>query len=118
MAEAEGAYQVHQFDVLAILQARNQQEDLKGEQIREFEAKISEFFAYIRELDDGKRLIVKIKSSVSEDEIYDDFAKIYRRYKILNRRQVGDHFSRQTEDLVNMLCDDFGVKMRDDHRSI
>lgn len=119
VAEAEGTYQVHQFDILAIMATRNQHEDLKEEQIREFEAKISEFFAYIGELDDGRRLIVKIKSSVSEDEIYDDFGKIYRKYKILNRRQVGDHFFKQTEDLINMLCDDFGAKVRaDDQRSI
>jgi type I restriction enzyme R subunit len=47
---------VHQFDILAIIEARNEQEDLKGEQIQEFELKISEFFDYVRNSDDGKRL--------------------------------------------------------------
>jgi type I restriction enzyme R subunit len=103
---------VHQFDILAILEARNEQEDLKGERIREFESKIIELFAYIRDSDDGKRLIVKIRSNVPEDEIYDDFAKIYRKYKILKRKTVGDYFFKEMEDLVNKLCDDFEVTVR------
>lgn len=112
VAEADGTYKVHQFDILAILEARNDQEDLKGERIREFEAKIREFFAYIRDSDDGKRLMVKIRSNIPEDEIYDDFAKIYRKYKILNRKTVGDYFFKEMEDLVNKLCDDFEVTVR------
>ncbi len=98
---------VHQFDILAIIAARNEQEDLKGERIQEFDAKIRDLFEYVRNSDDGKRLIVKINSNVPEDEIYEDFAKIYRKYKALNRRKVGDYFFREMEDLVNKLCDDF-----------
>jgi type I restriction enzyme, R subunit len=114
VAEADGTYKVYQFDILAILEARNEQEDVKGERIREFAAKISEFFTYIRGSDEGKRLIVKINSNVSEDEIYDEFARIYRRYKILNRKTVGDYFFKEMEDLVNKLCDDFEVTVRSD----
>lgn len=114
VAETSGVYNVHQFDVLAILEARNDQEYLKGESIREFAAKISEFFAYIRGSDDGRRLIVKIRSNVSEDEIYEEFAKIYRKYKILSRKTVGDYFFKEMEDLVNKLCDDFEILV---HRS-
>jgi len=55
---------------------------------------------------------IKIKSHVSEDEIYDDFAKIYRRYRALNRQKVGDYFFKETEDLVNKLCDDFELTVR------
>ncbi len=107
VAETSGAYKVHKFDILAILEARNQQEDTKGEKIREFEAKIKDLFNYVRNCDEGKRLIVKLKSNVSEDEIYDDFAKIYRKYKILHRNEVGDYFFKEMEDLVSKLCDDF-----------
>jgi len=103
---------VHQFDILAILEARNEQEELKGERIREFESKIIELFAYIRDSDDGKRLIVKIGSNVPEDEIYQEFAKIYRKYKILNRKTVGDYFFKEMEDLIDKLCDDFEVTVR------
>ncbi|MGB3755491.1 MAG: hypothetical protein WBA07_03855 [Rivularia sp. (in: cyanobacteria)] len=66
----------------------------------------------VRNCDEGKRLMVKIKSNVSEDETYDDFAKIYRKYKILNRQKVGDYFFKEMEDLVNKLCDDFEAIVR------
>jgi type I restriction enzyme, R subunit len=118
VATAGGGDRVYQFNILAILEARNEQEDVKGERIREFEAKISDFFAYARDADEGKRLIVKINSYVSEDEIYDDFGKIYRKYKVLHRKTVGDYFFKETEDLVNKLCDDFEVTVRNLDRII
>ncbi|MGB5593535.1 MAG: hypothetical protein WBM62_05800, partial [Crocosphaera sp.] len=103
---------VYQFDILAVIEARNEQEELKGERIKEFEGKIQDLFQYVTESDEGKRLIVKINSDVPEDEIYDDFAKIYRKYKILNRRTVGEYFFKEMEDLVNKLCDDFEHTVR------
>ncbi len=60
--------------------------------------------------------MVKIRSNVPEDEIYEDFAKIYRKYKILNRKIVGDYFFKEMEDLVNKLCDDFEVTVRNDDK--
>ncbi|MEG4445231.1 DEAD/DEAH box helicase family protein [Microcoleus sp. AT9_B5] len=103
---------VYQFDILAIIEARNQQEDLKGELIKEFESKISDLFGYVRDSDNGKRLIVKIKSNVSEAERYEEFGKIYRTYKALNRRKVGENFFKETEDLIDKLCDDFEMTVR------
>ena len=47
-----------------------------------------------------------------------DFAKIYRRYKALNRQTVGDYFFKETEDLVTKLCDDFEVTIRDTENPI
>jgi type I restriction enzyme, R subunit len=102
----------YQFDILAIIAARNEQEAKTGTLIQEFEAKILDFFSYVRNTNEGERLIVKIKSHVSEAEIYDDFAKIFRRYKALNRQTVGDYFFKETEDLVDKLCDDFEVTVR------
>jgi len=60
---------------MAILEARNEQEELKGDRIQEF-------------------------------------AKIYRRYKILNQKTVGNYFFKEMEDLVNKLCNDFEVTVR------
>ena len=91
----------------AVIAARNEQEARTGQLIKEFEEKISAFFEYVKSTQEGERLIVKIKSHVSENEIYDDFAKIYRRYRALNRKKVGDYFFKETEDLVEKLCDDF-----------
>jgi type I restriction enzyme R subunit len=101
-----------QFDILVIIAARNEAEAKTGTLIQEFEAKIVDFFRYVQQSSEGERLIVKIKSHVSENEIYDDFAKIYRRYKALHRQKVGDYFFKETEDLVEKLCDDFEAKVR------
>jgi len=97
----------HQFDILAIIAARNEQEAITGSLIKDFETKIKDFFDYVQNANEGERLIVKINSHVSEAEIYDDFAKIYRRYKALNRQKVGDYFFKEFDDLVDKLCDDF-----------
>lgn len=113
VAERAGPLGGFQFDILAIIAARNEQEAKTGTLIQEFETKILDFFRYVRNTNEGERLIVKIKSHVSEAEIYDDFAKIFRRYKALNRLTVGDYFFKETEDLVDKLCDDFEVTVRD-----
>ena len=113
VAEGAGPLGGFQFDILAIIAARNEQEAKTGTLIHDFEVKILDFFRYVRNANEGERLIVKIKSHVSEAEIYDDFAKIFRRYKALNRQAVGDYFFKETEDLVDKLCDDFEVTVRD-----
>ncbi len=97
----------YQFDILKIIEARNEKEEIIGTLIEDFEGKIQGLFDFVRAQEDGKRLIVKIKSHVSEDEIFNDFAKLYRRYKALNRKKVGDYFFKETEDLVDKLCADF-----------
>ena len=101
-----------QFNILAIIAARNEQEAKTGTLIKDFEAKILDFFRYVGNAHEGERLIIKIKSHVSEVEIYDEFAIIYRRYKALNRQTVGEYFFKETEDLVDKLCDDFEVTVR------
>lgn len=115
VAEGSANYTAGQFDILVIIAARNEQEAKTGTLIQDFEGKIRDFFSYVHDDSDGKRLIVKIKSHVSEDEIYEDFAKIYRRYRALHRQIVGDYFFKETEDLVDKLCDDFEVMIRDAH---
>jgi type I restriction enzyme R subunit len=107
VAEAAKNYGKHPFDVLAIIKARNEQEAKKGSLIQDFASKINDFYDYIKKAPEGERLIVKIKSQVSENEIYDDFGKIYRRYKALNRQRIGDYFFKEMDDLVEKLCDDF-----------
>jgi type I restriction enzyme R subunit len=112
VAEGKPTYGSGQFDILAIIAARNEKEAQIGTLIQEFEAKIMDFFAYVRNTREGERLIVKIKSNVAEAEIYDDFAKIYRSYRALYRATVGDYFFQEMKDLVNKLCDDFEVTVR------
>ena len=96
-----------QLSILEIVEARNMYEEGVAVRIAEFEAKMNEFFAYVRSATEGERLIVKIKSRLPEDEIYADFAKIYRKYKAFHRKRVGNYFFSVTEDLVEKLCDEF-----------
>ncbi|MCW5203701.1 type I restriction endonuclease subunit R, partial [Desulfobulbus sp. US4] len=112
VAEGMPGYGNWQFDILAIIAARNAQEAKTGALIEEFAAKIVNFFQFVRASSDGERLIVKIKSHVSEDEIYEEFAKIYTRYRILHKRTVGDYFFKETKNLIGKLCDDFEKTVR------
>lgn len=116
VAEAPGTYttgsKAYQFDILKVIEARNEQEAAVGELIQQFADKIEDLFAHVRNSNEGKRLAIKIKSHVPEDEIYEDFAKIYRRYRALNRQKVGDYFFKEMDDLVEKLCDDFEATVR------
>jgi type I restriction enzyme R subunit len=107
IAEGAAPYNVHSFDILAIIEARNANEAKTGTLIQDFKSKIEELFSYVRNVVEGERLIVKMKSHVSEAEIHEDFSKIYRKYKALHRQKVGDYFFKEMDDLVSKLCDDF-----------
>ena len=109
IAEAKAAHDAgYQYAILAIIEARNENEEQIGALIEEFQAKIEVFFKHIKNSKEGQRLIVKIKTpNISEDEIQEGFARIYRRYKILNRKKVGEFFFKETESFISKLCDDF-----------
>jgi type I restriction enzyme R subunit len=113
IAEDNERYNAHQFDILAIIEARNQQEAITGVLIKEFETKIKDFFEYVQTTSEGERLVVKMRSHVSETEIYNDFGIIYRRYRALKRHEVGDYFFKEMNDLVDKLCDDFEKYLMD-----
>jgi hypothetical protein len=77
--------------------------------IKDFEDKIDSFFAYIKSDRIGMRLVAKIGDdgrSFTQDEIYTDFERLYRKYTIINK-SLGDFFKRETKDILNQLCDDF-----------
>ncbi len=99
----------YKYNILKVIEKRNQEEEAIEELIAEFEKKISSFFDFIKTDDNGQRLIAKIKdegSAFSQDEIYLDFTKLYRKYTIKNK-DLGDFFIRETKDILNQLCDDF-----------
>ncbi len=101
-----------QLSILDIIEERNQNEAEIGDLIREFEEKILAFFDYVKSSNAGRRVIVKINSHAPEDEIYDGFAKIYRTYKAIYKKRVGEFFFKETSDLVEKLCDDFEALLR------
>ena len=49
------------------------------------------------------------------DEIQEEFARIYRRYKILNRKKVGEFFFKEIDGIVKKLCDDFEATICDEN---
>jgi len=97
------------YNILKVIEKRNKEEEAIAEMIKDFEEKIDAFFSYIPTIDDGIRLIAKIKddgTAFSQDEIYKDLSKIYRKYIIINK-DLGDFFKRETKDSLTQLCDDF-----------
>jgi len=99
----------YKYNILRVIEKRNQEEEAIEELIKDFEAKIEIFFNYLKNDDMGKRVIAKIKSDGSAfdaDEIYNDFARIYRKF-IRRNKNLGEFFIRETQDSLNQLCDDF-----------
>lgn len=97
------------YNILKVIEKRNQEEEAIAELIEDFEKKIDAFFDFIKADDIGKRLIAKIKdngSAFSQDEIYDDFNRLYRKFTIINK-DIGEFFKRETKDILNQLCDEF-----------
>ena len=110
---ANGEKKKYKYNILDIIEARNEEEEFIAEQIKNFESKIDKMFEYFQYDTQGTRLIAKIKSrSFPEEEIYSDFRKLYNRYSIINRQKLGAFFIRETKSMVDKLCDDFERSLR------
>ena len=99
----------YKYNILKVIEKRNQEEEAIAELIKIFEEKVDAFFEYIKTDDLGKRLVAKITddgTAFSQEEIYGNFSKIYRKYTILNK-DLGEFFKRETKDSLTQLCDDF-----------
>ncbi|WP_417558603.1 DEAD/DEAH box helicase family protein [Mesoflavibacter zeaxanthinifaciens] len=104
---AKGGKQ-YKFDILAVIEKRNEEEEEIEALILDFQNKIESFFEYVNK--EGTRVIAKMKSTKTafdEEEIYKDFQIIYKRYIRRNKKSLGQFFVKETEDIVNQLCDDF-----------
>ncbi len=100
----------YKFDILAVIEKRNEEEEEIEALIMDFQNKIEAFFAYVQLPQNGTYIIAKMKNSsgtFDEEEIYSDFKKIYNKYIRRNKKSLGQFFIRETEDIVNQLCDDF-----------
>ncbi|WP_046759152.1 type I restriction enzyme subunit R domain-containing protein [Kordia jejudonensis] len=111
VSEPGAAYgKQYKFDILAVIEKRNEEEEEIEALILDFQNKIETFFEYVKLPENGKHIIAKMKDEGSvfdDEEIYSDFAKIYRKYIRRNRKTLGQFFIKETEDIVNQLCDDF-----------
>ena len=100
----------YKFDILAVIEKRNEEEEEIESLIIDFQNKIEAFFDYVRLPENGKHIIAKMKDDgavFDSEEIYADFAKIYRKYIRRNRKVLGSFFIKETQDIVNQLSDDF-----------
>ena len=100
----------YKFNILAVIEKRNEEEEEIEALIVDFQNKIEDFFEYVKLPVNGKHIIAKMKdngATFDEEEIYSDFAKIYRKYIRRNRKQLGEFFIKETQDIVHQLCDDF-----------
>lgn len=108
-SESYGGKQ-YKFDILAVIEKRNEEEEEIESLIIDFQNKIEAFFEYVRLPENGKHIIAKMKDDgavFDDEEIYTDFAKIYRKYIRRNRKALGSFFIKETHDIVNQLSDDF-----------
>lgn len=99
----------YKYDILKVIAKRNKEEEAIEQLITAFESKIDLFFEYIRTDEMGIRLIAKMQAdnqAFNNEEIYDDFSKIYRKF-IRRNKDLGDFFIKETQDILNQLCDDF-----------
>lgn len=99
----------YKYNILKVIEKRNQEEEEIAELIEKFQKQIDIFFDYIKGDTMGVRLIAKINDdglAFSQEEIYNDFAKIYRKYTVLNKG-LDDFFKRETKDILPQICDDF-----------
>lgn len=104
----------YKFDILKVIEKRNQEEEAIEAKIKDFEAKIELLFEYIRTDDSGRRLIAKMKdggSAFDAEEIYTDFTNIYRKF-IRRNKDLSDFFKRETSDTLNQICDDFSKTLK------
>ena len=99
----------YKYNILKVIEKRNQEEEEIAELIADFESKITLLFEFIKQDDTGQRLIAKINddgTAFSQEEIYTDFSRLYRKFTIKNK-DLGDFFIRETKDILNQMCDDF-----------
>ncbi len=108
----------YKFDILKVIEKRNKEEEEIEELIKDFETKIELFFKYIKTDDGGVRVIAKMQdngTAFDSEEIYEDFAKVYRKFIRRNKASLGEFFIRETQASLNQLCDDFERSLSKDY---
>jgi len=102
----------HKYNILDIIEKKNKEEELIEQLIVDFEKKIDMFFDYIPNAENGADFIAKMNDSrFDEEEILGNFEKIYRRFTILNKKELGEFFIRETKDILDKMYEDFEEKV-------
>lgn len=105
----------YKYNILDIIEKRNEEEEEIGKLIEEFQEKIDMFFDHIKVHKDFKELKAKMfGTQFGEEEVYNDFRKIYNSFTRRKKNEIGEFFIKETKDLVEKLCDDFEIMLRKD----
>ncbi|PHS57272.1 MAG: restriction endonuclease subunit R [Sulfurimonas sp.] len=98
----------HKYNILKIIEKRNEEEADIGKLIEEFEKLIDSFFEYVKEHKDFNDLKAKMNAiGFDETEIYRVFNIIYKSFLRRKKGAEWDFFKKNTQDIVEKLCDDF-----------
>jgi len=124
VAEPPGGYgngNQYRFHILAVIEKRNLEEQEIEELIKDFESKVYSLFEYIKNDDQGKRVVSKMLdegSTFTQDEIYEDFSKVFRKFIRRNKNELGEFFVRESKTIINQLCDDFERSLQEERLTI
>lgn len=117
LSEPRGVYgegKDYKYDILRVIEEKNQEEEAIEELIKDVAEKIDWLFEYIEADKDGKRLSKKIldkEAKFDRDEIYTEFAALYRKFVRRNKAKLEAGFIKHTRALTNHLCVDFEKKL-------
>ena len=107
--DGTGGGKEHKYDILAIIEQRNEEEENIGQLIEDFEKLIDIFFEYVTNHKDFNDLKAKMNDiAFDESEVYRVFNIIYRSFLRRKKGLEWAFFKKNTSDLVEKLCDDFG----------
>jgi type I restriction enzyme R subunit len=100
----------YKYNILDIIEQKNEEEAKIEQLIIDFENKIDLFFKFIPTTENGRNLIAKTKDigdKFSEDEVLADFEKIYKKFIRTYKKDVGEFFIQETKDILDKLFEDF-----------
>jgi len=113
--EKVGSGKKHKYNILDLIEKKNEENKIIGELIEDFEKKIDKFFKFIPEQEIGQNLIAKmddVGTKFNEDEVLEDFEKVYRKFIRLNKKDLGEFFRKETEDILDKLYEDFEENLK------
>ena len=98
----------HKYDILEIIEKRNEEEEDIGKLIEDFQLLIDEFFELVKSHKDFNDLKAKINAiGFDESEVYRVFNIIYRSILRKKKGLEWEFFKKNTNDIVDKICDDF-----------
>lgn len=103
-----GENKEYKYNILEIIEKRNEEEENIGNLIEEFKRLIDEFFEYVKNHKEFNDLKAKMNAiQFNESEVYRVFNIIYKSFIRRKKGNEWELFKKNTTDLVEKLCDDF-----------